>query len=196
MNLSGMERERARDAFQLYAKMEPQDVMKAVQALDLKISKEELINLIDMNVDDGSARPNYHQYLKIVEDVMKKINEPAEEPPRRSAREVKAEDPKSFLKSHGLEDRRIDLMLERMELKGDPMYQSTEYWRGLWEKYGDFGGNVQLNGVVVRTPYAGPPPEHWSGGDAGHGARKEYIAKNGRGVAIDPSDDDDDEEEY
>jgi len=36
------------------------------------------------------------------------------------------------------------------------------YWRVLYKRYGDFGGNVQPDGVKVRTPFAGPPPQFWS----------------------------------
>eukprot|EP00325_Prymnesiales_sp_UTEX-LB-985_P022374 CAMPEP_0174732462 /NCGR_PEP_ID=MMETSP1094-20130205/59459_1 /TAXON_ID=156173 /ORGANISM="Chrysochromulina brevifilum, Strain UTEX LB 985" /LENGTH=177 /DNA_ID=CAMNT_0015934981 /DNA_START=73 /DNA_END=606 /DNA_ORIENTATION=- len=60
----------------------------------------------------------------------------------------------AFLRQVGEEDRRINIMLER---HGD-----VAFWRDLHEKFADVGGNVQQDGIRVRTPWAGPPPKYWS----------------------------------
>ncbi len=36
---------------------------------------------------------------------------------------------------------------------------SAAYWRALWARYHDLGGNISAaDGRRVRTPWAGPPP--------------------------------------
>jgi hypothetical protein len=51
-------------------------------------------------------------------------------------------------------------------------------WKNVWEKYSDLGGNRCPNGTRMRTPWAGPPPEFWSCGEAGTAAMKEFMKKN------------------
>jgi len=52
---------------------------------------------------------------------------------------------------------------------------SLEYWKDLWKTYGDLGGHMCPDGTRVRTPWAGPPPEYWSGDAKGELALKRYL---------------------
>lgn len=47
--------------------------------------------------------------------------------------------------------------------------------KAAFEKYGDVGGNLQCDGMRVRTPWAGFPPEFWSSEEA----IKKYEAASG-----------------
>eukprot|EP00325_Prymnesiales_sp_UTEX-LB-985_P027626 CAMPEP_0174719120 /NCGR_PEP_ID=MMETSP1094-20130205/30801_1 /TAXON_ID=156173 /ORGANISM="Chrysochromulina brevifilum, Strain UTEX LB 985" /LENGTH=167 /DNA_ID=CAMNT_0015919383 /DNA_START=207 /DNA_END=710 /DNA_ORIENTATION=- len=72
-----------------------------------------------------------------------------------------------FLISIGTSEMKIPIMI-----RSNP---DVEYWQEIYELWGDVGGNVQsevqngvrtLNGIKVRTPWAGTPPEYWSSEDA------------------------------
>jgi hypothetical protein len=55
---------------------------------------------------------------------------------------------------------------------------SLDYWEELWDKYGDLGGHCRTNGVRVRTPWAGPPPEYWSDGVKGQAAMERFLKRS------------------
>jgi hypothetical protein len=50
-----------------------------------------------------------------------------------------------------------------------------KYWKDLWESFGDMGGNLCPDGMRVRTPWAGPPPNYWSGDADGEAAMQRFL---------------------